>query len=199
MATATLAIGRNSTKGQGPDRSLGDQILGYGVIIGCVLIWLMANLVADPNRFLGSVLVGLQNGMLYALVALGYTMVYGIIELINFAHGDLFMLVDHRGRGRHGHRCWASAPSSAASILPLLIALIACMAFGALVNVVGRVFAYRRVALGAEAGPADDCGRPELRLPRHRPAGLHQPFDPEELAGHLGWPDRRGRLHLQAA
>jgi branched-chain amino acid transport system permease protein len=35
---------------------------------------------------------GLTIGMLYALIALGYTMVYGIIELINFAHGDLFML-----------------------------------------------------------------------------------------------------------
>ena len=36
--------------------------------------------------------IGLSNGALYALIALGYTMVYGIIELINFAHGDLFML-----------------------------------------------------------------------------------------------------------
>ncbi len=35
---------------------------------------------------------GLVTGLLYALIALGYTMVYGIIELINFAHGDLFML-----------------------------------------------------------------------------------------------------------
>lgn len=35
---------------------------------------------------------GLSNGMIIALIALGYTMVYGIIELINFAHGDLFML-----------------------------------------------------------------------------------------------------------
>ena len=31
-------------------------------------------------------------GAIYALVALGYTMVYGIIELINFAHGDVFMV-----------------------------------------------------------------------------------------------------------
>ena len=38
------------------------------------------------------VTIGLITGSLYALVALGYTMVYGIIELINFAHGDLFML-----------------------------------------------------------------------------------------------------------
>ncbi|MDY3555699.1 branched-chain amino acid ABC transporter permease [Gemmata sp. JC717] len=37
-------------------------------------------------------LIGLVTGLLYALIALGYTMVYGIIELINFAHGDLFML-----------------------------------------------------------------------------------------------------------
>jgi len=37
-------------------------------------------------------LLGLVVGSLYALIALGYTMVYGIIELINFAHGDLFML-----------------------------------------------------------------------------------------------------------
>src|SRR5436190_22854081 len=35
---------------------------------------------------------GLRFGMLIALIALGYTMVYGIVELINFAHGDLFML-----------------------------------------------------------------------------------------------------------
>ena len=36
--------------------------------------------------------IGLTNGAVYALVALGYTLVYGILELINFAHGDLFML-----------------------------------------------------------------------------------------------------------
>src|SRR3954466_1574883 len=35
---------------------------------------------------------GLSYGMIIALIALGYTMVYGIVELINFAHGDLFML-----------------------------------------------------------------------------------------------------------
>lgn len=37
-------------------------------------------------------LIGLANGALFALLALGYTMVYGIIELINFTHGDVFML-----------------------------------------------------------------------------------------------------------
>lgn len=42
--------------------------------------------------FCQQMITGLSNGMIVALIALGYTMVYGIIELINFAHGDLFML-----------------------------------------------------------------------------------------------------------
>src|ERR1041384_179097 len=37
-------------------------------------------------------LIGIANGAIIALVALGYTLVYGIIELINFAHGDVFMI-----------------------------------------------------------------------------------------------------------
>ena len=41
--------------------------------------------------FLQQLINGLQRGSLYALIALGFTMVYGIIELINFAHGDIFM------------------------------------------------------------------------------------------------------------
>jgi branched-chain amino acid transport system permease protein len=41
---------------------------------------------------LQQLIIGLSNGMIIALIALGYTMVYGLVELINFAHGDLFML-----------------------------------------------------------------------------------------------------------
>src|SRR6202051_1699442 len=37
-------------------------------------------------------LIGIANGAILALIALGYTLVYGIIELINFAHGDVFMI-----------------------------------------------------------------------------------------------------------
>lgn len=35
---------------------------------------------------------GLTIGMIYALIALGYTMVYGILKIVNFAHGDIFMM-----------------------------------------------------------------------------------------------------------
>jgi len=44
------------------------------------------------ETFVQQIILGLVNGMVFALIALGYTMVYGILELINFAHGDLFML-----------------------------------------------------------------------------------------------------------
>src|SRR5690606_32052889 len=42
--------------------------------------------------FLNYVIQGLANGALIALIALGYTIVYGIVELINFAHGEVFMM-----------------------------------------------------------------------------------------------------------
>lgn len=44
------------------------------------------------HQFLQQLINGLAKGSIYALIALGYTMVYGIVELINFAHGDIFML-----------------------------------------------------------------------------------------------------------
>jgi len=44
------------------------------------------------DYFMEQVINGLQLGLVYALIALGYTMVYGIVKLINFAHGDVFMV-----------------------------------------------------------------------------------------------------------
>ena len=62
------------------------------VLAACIGYWLIKNAVESPDRFLEVTLIGITNGSIYALVALGYTLVYGIIELINFAHGDNFML-----------------------------------------------------------------------------------------------------------
>ncbi|MGA2614257.1 MAG: branched-chain amino acid ABC transporter permease [Spirochaetia bacterium] len=53
---------------------------------------LVSNLVRSPILFLQNILDGLKLGFVYALIALGYTMVYGIVKLINFAHGDVFMV-----------------------------------------------------------------------------------------------------------
>ena len=62
------------------------------LLLGLLLLWLGVNFVKGPAYFFTISFIGLTNGAVYALVALGYTLVYGILELINFAHGDLFML-----------------------------------------------------------------------------------------------------------
>jgi branched-chain amino acid transport system permease protein len=61
-------------------------------LVALVVVWLGINLAQDPARFFRVTLIGISQGALYALVALGYTLVYGILELINFAHGDVFMI-----------------------------------------------------------------------------------------------------------
>ena len=46
----------------------------------------------DWHYFFAQLVAGLTIGSLYALLALGYTMVYGILKLLNFAHGDVYMI-----------------------------------------------------------------------------------------------------------
>jgi branched-chain amino acid transport system permease protein len=62
------------------------------VLVIALVAWLGVNLFKTPYDFLEILLIGVTLGSVYALVALGYTLVYGILELINFAHGDVFML-----------------------------------------------------------------------------------------------------------
>jgi branched-chain amino acid transport system permease protein len=69
------------------------QILNVGlvIIVAAFLIVLGQRVVGQGSSFFFQILIfALANGGIYALIALGYTMVYGIIELINFAHGDVF-------------------------------------------------------------------------------------------------------------
>ncbi len=57
-----------------------------------VVVRLGSALISKPHLFVQQIVNGLQLGFVYALIALGYTMVYGIVRLINFAHGDVFMV-----------------------------------------------------------------------------------------------------------
>jgi branched-chain amino acid transport system permease protein len=75
------------------------RLRGLGVVnlIGLLLVallffWIAVNFVKFPADSTQVLLIGLTTGCIYALIALGYTLVYGILELINFAHGDVFML-----------------------------------------------------------------------------------------------------------
>ncbi|API71564.1 MULTISPECIES: branched-chain amino acid ABC transporter permease [Leuconostoc] len=84
------------------------------------------------TTFIQQLINGLMLGSVYALLALGYTMVYGIIKLINFAHGDVYMLGAYFGyffiKVLH---------------LNFFIALILAMAVSAIIGVVIEYIAYR--------------------------------------------------------
>ena len=81
--------------------------------------------------FLNQLINGLQIGSIYALIALGYTMVYGIVKLINFAHGDIIMVGSYatllilNGAG---------LPLYLAAPLALLGAVVVCVVFGVVIE-----------------------------------------------------------------
>ena len=66
--------------------------ISMGALALFVLYTLAINLWKAPSTFAQNVIDGLKLGFVYALIALGYTMVYDIVKLINFAHGDVFMV-----------------------------------------------------------------------------------------------------------
>lgn len=76
--------------------------------------------------FFQQLINGLSLGSIYALIALGYTMVYGIIRLINFAHGDIYMVGAYVG--------YFSANSGLGFIPSLLIAMVTCAFLGVVIE-----------------------------------------------------------------
>ena len=90
--------------------------------------------------------VGLTTGAIYALIALGYTMVYGIIELINFAHGDIFMIgtfICISIFGVFGITNSSTAPTGLSMVGILLLTLVGSMLLCAALGVVIERVAYR--------------------------------------------------------
>lgn len=90
-------------------------------------------------EFIQHIINGLSIGSVYALIALGYTMVFGILQLINFAHGDIYMLGAFIGY-YSAHALGFGDESSFVSLLAtLLIAMSGCAVIGFVVE----RFAYR--------------------------------------------------------
>ena len=89
------------------------------------------------SMFIQTLIVGLRLGSIYALVALGYTMVYGVIRLINFAHGDFIMV--------GGYTMVFTVPVVLALGLPAWAAVIAAIIVCALVGMGTELIAYRPV------------------------------------------------------
>lgn len=75
-------------------------------------------------------LSGLTRGSIYALLALGYTMVYGIIQLINFAHGEIYMIGAFTALIIASVLTFSGLPMIAIFVLALVIAIVYSMAYG---------------------------------------------------------------------
>src|SRR5574337_1129345 len=84
---------------------------------------------------------GLTLGSVYALIALGYTMVYGIIGLINFAHGEIYMLGAYMGVVTFGllTTLRLTSPDSGVTLLcMMLVAIVFCGAYGITIERLAR-------------------------------------------------------------
>ncbi len=122
------------------------------VLLTLALLSIVLSFIEQPTRVTQVLTIGLSNGALYALIALGYTMVYGIIELINFAHGDLFMLCSVFGAVML--ETWFGQNGSSATGWALLgVTMIATMAFGAGTNMSIERLAYRRLRNAPKLAP----------------------------------------------
>ncbi|CAB4788747.1 unannotated protein [freshwater metagenome] len=117
-----------------------------------IIFWLTINFIKSPSQFFQASIIGLSNGVLYALIALGYTLVYGIIELINFAHGDLFML--GAVFSANFIAIWfGKSSSSPGAWLVFFGCLICVMSVSAGVNVGIERFAYRKLRRAPKLAP----------------------------------------------
>jgi branched-chain amino acid transport system permease protein len=121
-------------------------LVGIG-LVGLLIAWLVVNAVKTPTDFFNILLIGITTGFVYALVALGYTLVYGILQLINFAHGDVFalsglfastLILSEFNLGSAG-------TSTLAIVGGLAATFVIAAAFGAIVNSSIEFVAYRRL------------------------------------------------------
>jgi branched-chain amino acid transport system permease protein len=122
------------------------------LLVLVLFVWLGVNLYKTPAEFYRLFLIGLTNGAIYGMVALGYSLVYGILELINFAHGDVFMLggmlvatrvSSFALAGESGVYLWAM----------ILLMLVVVMVFCAVINTTIELVAYRRLRHAPRLAP----------------------------------------------
>jgi branched-chain amino acid transport system permease protein len=96
---------------------------------------------------------GLSNGAIWALIAMGYTLVYGIIELINFAHGDVFTMGSFTAVGFWATLGLGTATGTIPLVLGLLLTLVVAMLVCGSLNVLIERVAYRPLRNAPKLAP----------------------------------------------
>jgi branched-chain amino acid transport system permease protein len=96
---------------------------------------------------------GISNGSIWALVAIGYTLVYGIVELINFAHGDVFMLGSFVAASFWGTLGLHQGQGAVVLFAGLLLVLVVSMLVAGTLNVLIEKVAYRPLRSAPKLAP----------------------------------------------
>jgi len=107
----------------------------------------------DLSRLGNNLKDGLSNGAIWASIAIGYTLVYGIIELINFAHGDLFMIGSFIAFGMLGVIGLTTETTGIALFGGLLIVLLVAMIGAGTLNTMIERVAYRPLRNAPKLAP----------------------------------------------
>jgi branched-chain amino acid transport system permease protein len=133
-------------------RPSGALLLGI-VLIALLVLWIVVNGVKTPSDVYQNFLIGLTNGAVYGLIAIGYSLVYGILELINFAHGDIFMLGGMMTATMVA-TLGLTATSAWYELWPgVLLCLVVAMALCAFLNAGTERVAYRRLRHAPRLAP----------------------------------------------
>jgi branched-chain amino acid transport system permease protein len=107
----------------------------------------------DLSRLVSNLKDGLSNGAIWALIALGYTLVYGIIQLINFAHGDLFMIGSFAAVGLYGTVGLAVGNPVIGLAAGLLVVLLVTMIVTGILNTMIERVGYRPLRNAPKLAP----------------------------------------------
>ncbi len=128
----------------------------YVLLVAFPLYFAIKDLANDGNvaHLAQNLFSGLSNGSILALIAIGYTLVYGIIELINFAHGDVFMIGSFTASQFWSVILGVSIATSVAGrvgaiILSLIVAMVVCGGM----NVMIEKVAYRPLRSAPKLAP----------------------------------------------
>jgi branched-chain amino acid transport system permease protein len=130
----------------------------YGLIIVLLVLPVVYGIqdlqqTGDLSRLGNNLEDGVSNGAIWALVALGYTLVYGIIELINFAHGDVFMIGSFVSFGIYGTIGLTVATGTLGLIGGLAFTLVVAMLACGSLNVMIERVAYRPLRNAPKLAP----------------------------------------------
>ena len=124
-----------------------------GPIVGLDVPVVFAAIKANPLQLVQFLIIGLSNGAIIAIIALGYTMVYGIIELINFAHGDVYMIGVFTSLTVLSVTGTLESKDPIRILFGLILALFVSVVFCALLNAGIERVAYRRLRNSGRLAP----------------------------------------------